>query len=289
LIQYEEKINSLSSELKSFDIEVQKLIWDETDESNESKIEEELDSCNSYEEKVLDSISKIKSKLRIDSYPRENQRNNLKPPDVPLPTFSGKKGESLQKYFEDFEAIIDKFNYSSYEKFVILKGQLSNRALIIILSLEKNKQSYEEAKSLLTQAFASTLQQQFDAIEELLNLNFPYTKDPYIFISEIRVIIESFKNLKIEINHVLQFFIWKAMNDVLQNQFIQITNKNKPSLSEIQENLFMAVERYSEVTQRYEERKNARKRYQPPSQKKPYDQQENSKTVSKYPKFCFKC
>lgn len=34
----------------------------------------------------------------------------------------------------------------------------------------------------------------------------------------------------------------------MQNQFIQITNKNKQSLTEINENVFSAVEWYNEVT-----------------------------------------
>ena len=37
------------------------------------------------------------------------------------------------------------------------------------------------------------------------------------------------------------------MNDCLQNQFIHITNKNKPSLKDLNDNIFEATERYQSV------------------------------------------
>ncbi len=137
----------------------------------------------------------------------------------------------------------------------MLKEQISGRALVLVESLEISKQSYLEAKNLLTSALASPISQKYDAIKRLLDLNFPYAKDPYTFISEMRIIGESFKNLKIDIEMILQFCFWRAMNDTMQNQMVQITNKSKPSLLEIESNLFEATERYLSVTNKFNERK----------------------------------
>ncbi len=84
-------------------------------------------------------------------------------------------------------------------KFILLKEQISGRALVLMDSLEMSKQSYLEAENLFTSAFAAPLSQKYDAIKILLDLNIPYAIDPYTFISE------SFKNLKIDVEMILQF------------------------------------------------------------------------------------
>ena len=182
------KLKSLQKDLKDADAEIQKLIWDESKEDNEVEYEQELEICEEYEDKLFETLSRLE-----ESYSHyEGQACNfnfskLKPPTAPLPKYSGTQDESLIKFFNDFEAVIDKYNYSSYEKFILLKGQLSGRADILISSLESSKQSYQEAKNLLTSALASPLNQKFEAIHKLVKLKLPYSKDPCVFEKEMRV------------------------------------------------------------------------------------------------------
>src|ERR1700755_290197 len=252
-----QKLNSIVQKIEDINSKISFQIWDESNEDNQDSFEKEMSDCESYEDKVIESRSILEESLKSESIHNENSgaQNNLKPPTAPLPKYSGEEGENLEKFFSDFKAVMNKYKYSSFEKFIILKGQISGRAAIIISSLERSKQSYEEAKDLLSKALASPLQQKYETIQKILDLKISYSKDPYVFVSEMRIINESFKNLKIDIDTVLQFCFWKAMNETLQNQFIQITNKNKPSLSDINENVFPAVERYIEVTKRFEEKK----------------------------------
>ena len=60
----------------------------------------------------------------------------------------------------------------------------------------------------------------------------------------MRTITESVKSLKIEINTVLQYFFWQGMPEALQRQLIDATDTNKHSLSQINENIFDALDRY---------------------------------------------
>ena len=66
--------------------------------------------------------------------------------------------------------MIEKYRLSSYEKFVYLQNQLSNEPLTIIKSLELGMQTYEDAKDLLQQAFASTRTLQYRTIKQLVEL-----------------------------------------------------------------------------------------------------------------------
>ena len=149
--------------------------------------------------------------------------------------------------------MVNENNYEDYPKFLLLKQQVSGRASYLINSLESSKQSYKEAKALLERALASPLNLKYEAIQRLVDLKLSYETDPYYFISEFHIIRESFTSLKIDMNMILQFFIWNAMNDTFCNQLINITLDNKPSLDYIETHFFEATERYLVATKKFNE------------------------------------
>lgn len=266
-------VKGLLLKIEDFNEKITVLIWDETVDDNEALFEVELDNINSYSEKISEIItilelsisnSTASSSIPSGSNPSSSSTvtTKLKAPTAPLPAFSGKEGESLEKFLYQFDNIISKYNYSDYEQLLLLGGQISGRAKALVDSLELHKQSYVEATKLLTLAFASPLTQRFEAVQRLVNLKLPYGKDPYIFIAELRSIEESIKTLKIDIDVVIQFFAWTAMNDVMQTQFVQICNSNKPSLTEIKDNIFSATERYLIQVKKYNLKKNNSPSYQ---------------------------
>ena len=117
-------------------------------------------------------------------------------------------------------------------------------------SLEPTEQTYESAKELLTKAFASPVTQRYDVIKRLSELKLTTSTDVYEFISEVCSIISTFKLLEIDVDTVLQFFIWNAMNDQFQSQLIQITNETKPDLEKIMTSIFSATERYMKTKEK---------------------------------------
>ena len=48
-------------------------------------------------------------------------RNKLKLPELPLPSFSNNEGERLIQFFINFEAIIDKYDLSNFERYIYLE------------------------------------------------------------------------------------------------------------------------------------------------------------------------
>ena len=256
------KIKVLSSDIKVLNQTVFGLMFGDVEET---RLSAELDDCASYDQKLIESTVRLEDGIAgVDgtgpvgrSLP--NVAAGLKPPVAPLPSYTGAIGESLDIFIRSFEAIVSKYVYSSYEKFVLLRGQISGRARTLIDSLESSKQSYEDAVALLTEALASPVTQKFDTIQRLVDLNMPYDKDPFIFVGEIRILQESFKTLKIDVDFMLQFFIWRAMNNTMQNQFVNITNENKPCLELINKYLFAAVERYQSIAKKYSDKKSSPK------------------------------
>ena len=115
---------------------------------------------------------------------------------------------------------------------------MSGQPLILIRSLQANQQHYLTAKELLTKAFASPIVQKYNVISRLTKLGKFADGDIYVYISEMMSIIHIFDSLKIDIQTVLQFFIWQSMPEQMQSLLVQITNASKPDLEQIKDNIF---------------------------------------------------
>ena len=246
-------LNTLMEELKvSDEIIFAELCSD--DKVSDDAVETEYAEAADYTVKILDTIGRLQASIVTSTsvpqpvspaHPQSSAppaKFNL--PQIPLPTFANKPTEDLTKFLTNFEQVIDKFNLPEYEKFLLLQKSLSGDPATIIRSLEISNQNYTGAKDLLTKAFSSKSTQQFNAIAQLLKLKLRPGDDPYKFISDFRLIKETFDTLNITKDEILQFHIWSGMNAEMQTHLINITNCNKPNLGEIEDNIFWATERY---------------------------------------------
>ena len=226
----------------------------------EDTLSSEFEVCESYDEKILKTIRRLEK--TIDEYadlstsqlvgpdlsaPSSNgggQTNRLRLPEIPLPHFYRKNGESLERFLSNFESILNKYSLTEYEKYIFLCKQVHNEALTLIKSLQGTNQIYSEAKKLLEKAFASTVTQKYEIISDLSKLNLTPSGDCYKFIGDMSLIRQSFSSLKISCEDILNYFFWTAMPEKLRLQLTHITNSSKPNLSQIEENIFEAVNRY---------------------------------------------
>lgn len=239
---------TLKDKLISCDDSISKGLWVHVQER--SILDQELECCDKYNADIVKVIrlleTRLESQLPVLHQPTgtgEALRNNkLKLPELPLPEYHHRKGESLDQFFVNFEGIIDKYQLSSYEKYVFLEKQVRNEPLILIKSLTGAQRSYEEAKALLSKAFALPIIQKFEAIKKMSNLKLSLP-DPYSFISEMRLVLSSFSSLSIGTDTVLQYFVWNALPNEYQTQLLHITNSCKPDLKQIEDNIFEATDR----------------------------------------------
>ena len=266
----DENVQLTTNELSSYSIKVKDLqeqirVLDEsiltaliTNSASEQELQEQVDSQEMYEDKLISCLSSLQSNVgasQVQSSQNSQQLTNIetgmsireqKPrlPEIKLPTYCHDPSESLEKFIYNFENILSKHTLSSYEKFLYLRSTLSKSPKVLIDSLDVAEQTYEKAKELLTEAFGSVITQQYEILRKLSEMKLSLHSDPYSFIGEMRTVTAAFANLDIKTETVLQYFFWHALNDKFQNQLIMITNKNKPSLEEINANIFAATERY---------------------------------------------
>ena len=243
------KFNDYSDRLKDLNSQIQTLKW--ATEEDESKLEEEFTVCETYFDKIRNCLSQIVDEAVSQTNGSSCKR--LKPPTAPLPSFTSKENEDFTKFISQFEDVVNKYNYSEYEKLLLLKQQISGRARILIESLESHNQGYAQAKSLLEKALASPDIQKFNTIKLLSEINLDNYDDPFEYVSKMKTIQENVKKLKITAETVLQYFFWSGLNDSFQKIMVSITNHTWPSLHEIDEHFFTACERYTHKSKKKKE------------------------------------
>ena len=216
--------------------------------------EREMESSCEYNDKIYIILGKLQE-ISYQFQPSNNFNTMLKSPNAPLPTYSSKEEENLIKFFHQFEETTNRFSYSDYDMFLLLKQQVSGRAGSLLEALDVSEHSYSIAKSLLLKALASPDTQKFNVIKQMSNLRLDYSSEPFEYIGQINSIHESIKSLSITVEDVLRYFCWTGMNDSFRTQMINITCENKPSLNLIKSKFFEACERYTNIQSRYNNKK----------------------------------
>ena len=212
--QVREELLEHLSELKNYDQEIQTQKWDVKED--ESWLNNEFDACARYSEKIRECVALLKECFATPSTSIDQARSLLKSPTAPLPEFKSREGEDLLKFFKDFEGFTSIFNYSDYDRFILLKQQISGRALILLNSLEPDKQGYSHAKDLLTSALATKDIQIFNVIQQLSEMKMNYDTDLFEYVSKMRNITETVERLDLKRDSFLRFFFWRGMNDTFQ-------------------------------------------------------------------------
>ena len=195
----------------------------------------ELENCDNYNDRIRDSLS-VLNRNNTTVTINNTQSNLLKYPQIPLPKFSGGEGENLSKFLFEFDAAVSRYKLTDYDNLLLLKQQLSGRAMYLINSLETNNQNYTQAVNLFKRAFECKEMQICNILKQLSNLKLSRDDDPYQYISKVRNLQETLVSLKVTVNDFLHFFVWEGFNSVFKKHFISVTNQTRPSFDIIMDN-----------------------------------------------------
>lgn len=98
------------------------------DLSSDTELSNEMDDEIEYKLSVMSTLAELKDFITPAGGNRENSssdvgriRNQLKLPQIPLPSYNHREGESLERFLTEFETIMSKFSLSAYERFIFLK------------------------------------------------------------------------------------------------------------------------------------------------------------------------
>ena len=262
-----DEFKEMNAKLEDLNTDVQRLLYKLDFEAG--VIGAELITCDEYEDKVSNAVGLLQALIASRAaeaaevtavaaaqaalnassvgIPAGDASAGLRLPDLPLPEFNYEEGDSFENFISDFEQTIFKYPLSNYKRYIYLVRQVKGGALELIKSLRGEQKSYDDAKELLTRAFASPTVQKFDLMKKLTNLNLKSSGNCLAFVSEMRVILSSVESLQITVEDICQYFIWRAMPFDLQTQLMTITNNNRPTVQEIADNIFIAIERFTAI------------------------------------------
>lgn len=169
-----------------------------------------------------------------------HRRHKISLPKLELPTFDGSP-EKYHRFITSFDSLISKYNLSTFEKYSYLKAQVSGSAKVLLESIALEDLNYQSAVKLLDEAYNDKLEQQYSVIRKLWSLQLAESEsDAFRWIGEARVLCDQVKSLSITGEIFTQFLLWNSMSDEFRKQFVSITNKNKPSLRDMNSNWFDA-------------------------------------------------
>ena len=226
------KLNKLTLDLADFDSKILNLKFD-VDDPKVEDFDKEMRCCEEYQDNILTCLTLLNITEDVVNAGNTSASSSgpvmpiakslLKSPTAPLPTFASGEGESLELFFNSFEETLGKFQYTNYDKLLLLKQQISGKASFLIDSLDPDKQSYNEAKALLMQAFATTDIQKFNIVKQLSEMSLNFDDEPFCYMATMRKIKSAVIQLDIKID-VLQYFFFKGMNQYFKSELVQITN-----------------------------------------------------------------
>ena len=140
-----DKLQALKEELQTLNEKIQSTSFAEHED--EGKLSADIKKCDEYFDRIQECLVLLREPATQSNV--DLARSLLKSTVAPLPTFRSKEGEDLVKFLRCFEETATRFKYSDYDKLLLLKQQVSGRALTLINSLESDRQSYVHAKDLL--------------------------------------------------------------------------------------------------------------------------------------------
>ena len=185
------KLQTLQNDLKESDKSILKLKFEAS--PNETEIEIEMSACESYQDGIRESLCALAMYDQLYanvSSANTNNNNNphsqLKSPTAPLPQFTSGEGENLDLFLRNLEDTIFKFNYAEYDKFLLLKQQVTGRASYLLDSLEPDRRTFTCAKGLLQTAFATSSLQKFNVIKQMCEMKLDINDEPFKYIGEIK-------------------------------------------------------------------------------------------------------
>ena len=232
-------LKDLKVELKNLDSLIQGLKFGE--KHAEKDLMEELNNCSHYFNLINICIVHLEQ-LAVN---KENPQA-LKCPKTPLPRFSSKEGEDFTRFLSLFNTTVDKFKLTDYDKLILFKQQLSGSALVLVESLSLDNQTFKDAVDLLSEALASPDTQKHNVLKQLSEINTYFKDNPLEYISKMRMIQDTVKKLKIDVDYILGYFFWQGLPKEFKVHVTHILNKTKPSLSELNKVYFDATELFQE-------------------------------------------
>ena len=248
LTAHKEMLIEMMSSVQELDNKI--LAKQRTDQNLNNDMEDLEDECDAITLNIKVMISEIHIHISSNAGNADGNQSrcSIDLPKLQLPEYfadGNKDVLTCRAFFDNFEHLINKYNLNELEKFNLLDRQCHGRAKAMISSLPVVSQTYSKAKDILVKAFSEEMPQKFSVVREFTELSFAWgIDDPFLFYAKIRKMSDSLKQLEIDRDLFMLYFIWNALPVRFQDILVAITNKSHPNLKEVFDKFLEAANRY---------------------------------------------
>ena len=280
ILQAKEVINRYLEKLKELDSLYLNLLQTNNDVQN-AAYTREIQLCIDYNDSAYIAIGTLDEKLQelndlaaaantaSLSLNTNNNTNNghsksrVKIPPAELPKFSGLETEDYAKFIYNLEQVFAERDMKNYEKFLLLRDCLKGKAFDAISGLDLDSNSWKIALQKLEKYFLNTDNNKYRLLDSFNNLEYNYSENIYKYFSKIDNILHAIDCSNIDLNYILQYFLWKALNTNpgLESIFVNITNNPYPDFDTLKNLRDTAISLYERKQNRHEKMKNNRERF----------------------------
>ena len=269
LLGYQYNLESYIVSLNSFD----DLIWDEyvaADKDRDFMVNEETKNLE-YLQKIQMSLAAIKTQMGVNtasqtaalsgssSQPTSNNSSDKAPlrfSEVPLPTFSGEVTENLQSFFHNFETTLNITQTSNFQKFLLLKKCLTGEAAKLISAIKASDDAYDKCKAFLEKAYAPQAEQKFKVLDQLTKIRMDYNTHIFDHYSTMQEHFDAFDCLKIDIETIKRYFLWRSFNDSVRREFTVVCGEHCPTFAKLEKHKFEVAARYKDLQAKFNNKQN---------------------------------
>ena len=258
-IATEKKLRDLLDKLNAFDSSIQNLILGSPNYS-EAKYLAEVDVCEDYTDNLNVAIAQTELKLvNLRAASGQTQpisvggANNaagfstqMNVQKVELPKFDGLKIH-YPRFILEFNDIISKTSFTEYQKFNLLCQNVDEQSAALLRSNGMHKMTYADGKALLDLANGKDNALEFAVVDGLMNLKFDANK-PFLWLSEAKSLNEVMNFHKMTAESFALYFVWRSLPPYFQDNLINLSNKNQPSLMDVLGNKFFDATTRTEYT-----------------------------------------
>ena len=280
LLQSKEVLNRYLEKLKELDTLYLNLLQTNDDAQN-AAYTKEVQLCIDYNDSAYIAIETVDEKLQelnnlaaaaniaSLSLSTNNNTNNghsksrVKIPPVKLPKFSGLETENYAKFIYNLEQVFAEREMKNYEKFLLLRDCLEGKAFDAISGLDLDSNSWEVALQKLEKYFLNTDNNKYRLLDSFNNLKYDYSENIYKYFSKVDNILHAIDLSNIDLNYVLQYFLWKSLstNTSLESIFVNLTNNPYPNLDTLKDKRDIAISLYERQQSQFEKRKMNREKF----------------------------
>ena len=133
----------------------------------------------------------------------------------------------------------------------MLKKCLTGEAAKLISAIKASDDAYDKCKAFLKKAYAPQAEQKFKVLDQLTKIRMDYNTHIFDHYSTMQEHFDAFDCLKIDIETIKRYFLWRSFNDTVRREFTAVCGEHCPTFAKLEKHKFEVAARYKDLQAKF--------------------------------------